>query len=122
MTALPLAHAGHWLVNVLYLVPLVIVVAMLGISTMRDRKAAAAGGRRGRPAARAPRRVSRLTQRRGRASARRHAFALEQRRCRWQAPAGVSTLVEKPIRWRPRASSSTVEAECSARSVCGATP
>jgi hypothetical protein len=42
MTALPLAHAGHWLVNLLYLVPLVIVVAMLTISTMRDRRAAAA--------------------------------------------------------------------------------
>ena len=39
MTALPLAHAGHWLVNVLYLVPLVIVVAMLAVSSLRDRRA-----------------------------------------------------------------------------------
>ena len=42
MTALPLAHAGHWLVNVLYLVPLVIVVAMLAVSSIRDRRAEAA--------------------------------------------------------------------------------
>ena len=39
---LPLAHAGHWLVNVLYLVPLLIVVAMLAISSIRDRRAEAA--------------------------------------------------------------------------------
>jgi len=49
MSALPLAHVGHWLVNVLYLVPLVIVVAMLAISTMRDRKAAAAEAAAGGP-------------------------------------------------------------------------
>ena len=42
MTTLPLAHVGHWLVNVLYLVPLLIVVAMLAISSLRDRRAAAA--------------------------------------------------------------------------------
>jgi len=48
MTAPLLAHVGHWIVNLLYLVPLVIVVAMLGISSLRDRRAAtaeaAAGG------------------------------------------------------------------------------
>jgi len=44
MTVLPLAHAGHWLVNLLYLVPLLIVVAMLTISSLRDRRAAAAEG------------------------------------------------------------------------------
>jgi len=38
----PLAHVGHWLVNVLYLVPLLIVVAMLAISSIRDRRAEAA--------------------------------------------------------------------------------
>jgi uncharacterized membrane protein SirB2 len=42
MSALPLAHAGHWLVNVLYLVPLVIVVGMLAVSSIRDRRAEAA--------------------------------------------------------------------------------
>jgi hypothetical protein len=39
---LPIAHAGHWLVNLLYLVPLVIVVAMLAVSAVRDRRAEAA--------------------------------------------------------------------------------
>ena len=42
MTAAPLAHVSHWLVNVLYLVPLVIVVAMLGVAMVRDRRAEAA--------------------------------------------------------------------------------
>lgn len=48
MSAVPIAHAGHWLVNVLYLVPLVLVVGMLALSSVRDRRAeaaeAAAGG------------------------------------------------------------------------------
>jgi hypothetical protein len=48
MTALPIAHAGHWIANLLYLVPLLIVVGMLAISSIRDRRAeaaeAAAGG------------------------------------------------------------------------------
>jgi len=47
MTAPLLAHVGHWLVNLLYLVPLVIVVAMLGISSLRDRRAAAAAAAAG---------------------------------------------------------------------------
>jgi hypothetical protein len=42
VSSAPLAHAGHWLVNVLYLVPLVIVVAMLGVAMVRDRRAEAA--------------------------------------------------------------------------------
>lgn len=42
MTALLLAHAGHWLVNVLYLVPLLVVVAMLVVASVRDRRAEAA--------------------------------------------------------------------------------
>ena len=42
MTAAPLAHVSHWLVNVLYLVPLVIVVVMLGVVMVRDRRAEAA--------------------------------------------------------------------------------
>jgi hypothetical protein len=48
MTLPPLAHAGHWIVDTLYLVPLLIVVAMLAITSIRDRRAeaadAAAGG------------------------------------------------------------------------------
>lgn len=39
---LPIAHTGHWLVNVLYLVPLLAVVAMLVVSSMRDKRAEAA--------------------------------------------------------------------------------
>jgi hypothetical protein len=38
----PIAHAGHWIVNALYLVPLLVVVAMLAISSLRDRRAEAA--------------------------------------------------------------------------------
>ena len=49
MTVLPLAHAGHWLVSVLYLVPLVIVVAMLAVSSLRDRRAEAAETAAGGP-------------------------------------------------------------------------
>jgi hypothetical protein len=44
MSAPVIAHAGHWLVNVLYLVPLLVVVAMLAISSVRDRRAEAAEG------------------------------------------------------------------------------
>ncbi len=44
MTQLPIAHAGHWLVNLLYLVPLVIVVTMLAVASLRDRLAEAAAG------------------------------------------------------------------------------
>jgi cytochrome c-type biogenesis protein CcmH/NrfF len=42
MSAAPIAHAGHWLVNVLYIVPLVVVVLMLWISSIRDKRAEAA--------------------------------------------------------------------------------
>jgi hypothetical protein len=42
MSPVPIAHAGHWLVNLLYLVPLLVVVAMLAISSVRDRRAEAA--------------------------------------------------------------------------------
>jgi hypothetical protein len=38
MTAvLILAHAGHWLANLLYLAPVVIVVGALGFQTFKDR-------------------------------------------------------------------------------------
>jgi len=35
---LPIAHAGHWLVNLLYLAPLVFVIAALGWQSLRDRQ------------------------------------------------------------------------------------
>ena len=42
MSAVPIAHAGHWITGILYIVPLLVVVAMLGISSLRDRRAEAA--------------------------------------------------------------------------------
>jgi ABC-type multidrug transport system permease subunit len=44
MSAPPIAHAGHWIVNLLYLVPLLIVIGMLAITSVRDRRAEAAEG------------------------------------------------------------------------------
>ena len=35
---LPIAHAGHWLVNLLYLAPLVLVLVALGWQALRDRR------------------------------------------------------------------------------------
>jgi uncharacterized membrane protein len=42
MTGLPIAHAGHWISSLLYLVPLLVVVGMLTAASVRDRRAAAA--------------------------------------------------------------------------------
>lgn len=36
MTWLPLAHAGHWLVSLLYLAPVVVLVAALMVARARD--------------------------------------------------------------------------------------
>ena len=44
-----LAHSGHWLINVLYIVPLLIVVGMLGVTMVRDRRAEAAEKAAGPP-------------------------------------------------------------------------
>jgi TRAP-type uncharacterized transport system fused permease subunit len=38
MTVPPLAHAGHWLAQVAYLVPLVVLVVMLVAGRVRDRR------------------------------------------------------------------------------------
>ena len=38
MTALPLAHAGHWLAQVAYAVPLVLVVVALVVTKVRERR------------------------------------------------------------------------------------
>ncbi len=35
---LTLAHAGHWLINVLYVAPLLIIVAVLGVQSMKGRR------------------------------------------------------------------------------------
>jgi hypothetical protein len=45
----PLAHAGHWIANLLYLAPLVVVFAALGVQSLRDRRRGA--GPRRPPAA-----------------------------------------------------------------------
>lgn len=36
---IPLAHAGHWAVGLLYLAPVLIVVGFLGVQWWRDRRA-----------------------------------------------------------------------------------
>ena len=35
----PLAHAGHWAVQLLYVAPLVIAVGVLGYQALKDRRA-----------------------------------------------------------------------------------
>ncbi|MGI8729868.1 MAG: hypothetical protein ACR2LK_07745 [Solirubrobacteraceae bacterium] len=50
MTALPLAHVGHWAVNLLYFAPVVLIVAMLAVSSYRDKRAEAAEKRAGQTA------------------------------------------------------------------------
>lgn len=42
MAAPPLAHAGHWVVSLLYLAPIVLIVTMLAVSSHRDKRAQAA--------------------------------------------------------------------------------
>lgn len=34
----PIAHAGHWAVNLLYIAPLVIAVSVLGYQSIKDRR------------------------------------------------------------------------------------
>lgn len=40
----PLAHVGHWAVNLLYVAPLLIVVAVLGYQSLKDRRRLKRGG------------------------------------------------------------------------------
>lgn len=35
---LPVAHVGHWAVNLLYVVPLAVIVAVLGYQAIKDRR------------------------------------------------------------------------------------
>ncbi|MBW3607038.1 MAG: hypothetical protein KY463_01565 [Actinobacteria bacterium] len=35
---MPIAHAGHWLVNVLYVAPLLVVIGVLAWQSMKDRR------------------------------------------------------------------------------------
>jgi hypothetical protein len=34
----PLAHAGHWAASLLYLAPILIVIALLAVQSVRDRR------------------------------------------------------------------------------------
>jgi hypothetical protein len=36
---LPIAHAGHWAVNLLYVAPLLVAVGVLGYQSVKDRRA-----------------------------------------------------------------------------------
>jgi hypothetical protein len=45
---LPIAHAGHWAVDMLYVAPLLIAVAVLGVQSMKDRRKVKTGEREGR--------------------------------------------------------------------------
>ncbi len=36
--ALPIAHTAHWAINLLYVAPLLIVVAVLAYRSMKDRR------------------------------------------------------------------------------------
>jgi hypothetical protein len=45
--ALPLAHAGHWVLWVLYAVPVLIVLGSIVATILRDRRGSRQGG--GRP-------------------------------------------------------------------------
>lgn len=38
MTALVVAHAGHWLVNLLYVLPVAVVAGLLGWQAIKDRR------------------------------------------------------------------------------------
>ena len=40
---LVLAHAGHWLVQLIYLVPLAVLVGIIVVGRIRDRREAAHG-------------------------------------------------------------------------------
>jgi hypothetical protein len=39
MSGVPLAHAGHWLVQIAYLAPLVLLIAVLLLGRLRERRA-----------------------------------------------------------------------------------
>ena len=51
MSALVLAHAGHWLVNLLYLLPVAVVGGLIGWQAIKDRRAARRESDRPPPAA-----------------------------------------------------------------------
>jgi hypothetical protein len=50
MTELPIAHAGHWAINLLYVLPLVVAVGALMTQSWRDKRQEKAEARAGKPA------------------------------------------------------------------------
>ena len=40
----PLAHAGHWLVNLAYIAPLVFLIAVIGWGKLKERRTPRADG------------------------------------------------------------------------------
>jgi hypothetical protein len=48
LVILPIAHAGHWAVDLLYVAPLLVAVGVLGYQSMRDRRKVKSGERPGR--------------------------------------------------------------------------
>jgi hypothetical protein len=47
----PIAHVGHWAINLLYVAPLLVAVGVLGWQSMKDRRATK---RSGEPVTRRP--------------------------------------------------------------------
>jgi hypothetical protein len=45
MTVPPLAHAGHWLAQIAYLLPLIVLIGMLVAGKLRERRERRRGGR-----------------------------------------------------------------------------
>ena len=45
---LPIAHAGHWAINLLYVAPLVIAVGVLAFQSLKDRRKVNSGESPGR--------------------------------------------------------------------------
>lgn len=48
---IPLAHAGHWLVELLYIAPVVIIVVFISVKALLDRRREGAGPHEPPPAA-----------------------------------------------------------------------
>ena len=51
MAALPLAHAGHWALDVLYAAPILVVVIVIATNVIRERRASRHERREPRPGA-----------------------------------------------------------------------
>jgi hypothetical protein len=50
MTTLPIAHAGHWIADLLYVAPLAVALGFLFVQSRRDKRAEDAEGATTAPA------------------------------------------------------------------------